>query len=365
MSTFGMARFRSAWIAVVVALGLQIMMSDAVQAAPIATGFWSGLWQFILDGQREMSTAISGAVRRLKAEGSIGAAAALITVSFIYGILHAAGPGHGKFVISAYALASERTARRATLLSFMAAFVQAVSAIVIVGVLALVFKATRMQTRALEAWLETISWGLIAVFGAWLVWRQLRPGGAHAHEHAHAGSVTHDHDGHRHDHAHYHHHHHDHHHNQRHGDAHHHGHTHAAGSHAHDGAACSTCGHEHLPSPSSLDGAWSWRKAWALALSIGIRPCTGAIAVLILAGSIGLFWAGVLSAFAMAIGTAITVSILASVAVGSRELAARMAGGDGVWVGRVQRVAALGGSLLVFLMGITMAIASLQGAGPV
>lgn len=352
--------------------------APAVQAtAPRAepTGFLDRTWAFVRDGQREMSGAMSAAVRRLKSEGSMAAAFTLATVSFIYGVLHAVGPGHGKFVISAYALATERTARRATLLSFMAALIQALSAIAIVGAIAVAFRATSVQIRSLEAWLETISWGLIALFGAWLLFRQWRPAGGHDHKHEHhhshehAGHAhhghghhdpahaqaghTHEHHGHGHDHAHR-------------GSAHHgHGaagkHDHAA--HAHAADACAHCGHSHLPSPAELEGAWSWGKAWSLAFAIGIRPCTGAIAVLVLAGSIGLFWAGVLSAFAMAIGTALTVSVLASLAVGSRELAARL-GGDGVWAGRVQKFAAVGGSALVFVMGVLLCIASIQNASP-
>jgi len=323
------------------ALVMAASAMDAEAAAPAAagSGMFGQLWDFIRDGQREMSDAMASAVRRLKAEGGFGAAIGLATVSFIYGVLHAVGPGHGKFVISSYALASERTVRRAMLLSFMAALIQALSAIAIVGVLALAFKATRLQIRSLESQIEMLSWGLIALFGAWLLYRQWRPAHGHAHDHA---------DGHAH-----------HHHDHGHGHAHHdHAHPHGAGE------SCDHPGHAHMPLPSELDGAWSWRKAWALAFSIGIRPCTGAIAVLILAGSIGLFWAGILSAFTMAIGTALTVSLLATLAVGSREVAVRMAGGSGVWAGRIQRIAAIGGSALVFAMGALFFIASLQGTAP-
>lgn len=216
----------------------------------------------------------------------------------------------------------------------MAALIQALSAITIVGILALVFKATSLQIRSLESRLETLSWGLIALFGAWLLYRQWQP------THAHAGDPHHDHA------------HHDHH-------AHEHGHAH--GHHHAHGESHDHSGHAHMPLPGQLEGAWSWGKAWSLAFSIGIRPCTGAIAVLVLAGSIGLFWAGVLSAFTMAIGTALTVSLLATLAVGSRELAARMAGPTGAWAGRIQRIAAIGGSALVFIMGAVFFLASLQG----
>ena len=119
-----------------------------------------------------------------------------------------------------------------------------------------------------------------------------------------------------------------------------------------------------MPAPKDLEGPWSWKKAFALAFSVGIRPCTGAILVLVFALSQGLFWAGVFSAFAMAIGTAITVSILAALAVGSREMARKLAGEGSPWASRIGTTAGILGSALVFLMGASFFVASLNGSGP-
>ena len=83
-------------------------------------------------------------------------------------LLHAAGPGHGKAVISSYVVADGQTVRRGILLSFMAALIQALSALVLVGVLILVLRSTGLQIRVMEAWLETLSWGLVALVGVWL-----------------------------------------------------------------------------------------------------------------------------------------------------------------------------------------------------
>jgi ABC-type nickel/cobalt efflux system permease component RcnA len=342
--------------------GLAAPSGDRAQAAARATpaaepaGLGARLWMWVLEGQREMTGAMTSAVRQLKTGDAVGSAMALAAVSFLYGILHAVGPGHGKFVISSYALANEKTMRRGIVLSFMAALVQAVSAIAIVGVLAMLFKATSLQIRALEAHLETASWGLIALFGAWLLYRQIHalratagPDG-HGHSHAHAHGPHHDHDGHHHPHGAHGHHHHA-------SDPHHH--------HHHDEeAACAACGHAHVATPDQLQGEWSWGKAWSLALSIGIRPCTGALGVLLFALSLGLFWAGVFATFAMALGTAITVSVLAALAVGSRQLATRLAGPEGPWAGRIATAAGLTGAALVLVMGVTFCIASLSGPTP-
>ncbi len=102
------------------------------------------------------------------------AALLLVAISFAYGVLHAAGPGHGKAVISSYVLADGQTVRRGILLSFMAALIQALSALVLVAVLILVLRSTGLQIKAMEAWLETLSWGFVAVVGAWLLYYQLR-----------------------------------------------------------------------------------------------------------------------------------------------------------------------------------------------
>ena len=95
-----------------------------------------------------------------------------------------------------------------------------------------------------------------------------------------------------------------------------------------------------------------------------MRPCTGAILVLVFALTQGLFWAGVFATFAMALGTAITVSALAVLAVVSREWAARMTGGQAVWMDRIYTLAALSGSALVLLMGLVLLWGSLAPARP-
>lgn len=119
-----------------------------------------------------------------------------------------------------------------------------------------------------------------------------------------------------------------------------------------------------MPSPEQLQGAWSWPRALAVAFSVGIRPCTGAIVVLVFAISQGLMWAGVFATFAMALGTAITVSALAALAVGSREFATRMAGEGSRWGWRIERAAGVVGAVLVTVLGAAFFMGSLQPAAP-
>ena len=102
-----------------------------------------------------------------------------------------------------------------------------------------------------------------------------------------------------------------------------------------------------------------------LAFAVGIRPCTGAIGVLFVANGLGLMWAGVISTFMMALGTAITVSALAALAASSRDAAAKLAGtADNRWAARVQTAVGLLGALAVFVLGSAFFYYSLTAPTP-
>jgi nickel/cobalt transporter (NicO) family protein len=289
-----------------------------------------GIAGWIMAKQAEFYRAMSGTIRAARTDGS--ALWALFGVAFLYGVFHAAGPGHGKAVISSYMLANEETWKRGVVLSFASAMLQAVVAVTIVGIAAVLLNATARQMCDAERVIEIVSYALIAALGARLVWvkgkgflstaRSLgRPtpsvGAAttppeprHGHGHAHAHSHGHDH---AHDHAHDHGHGHDHGH-------HHHGHDH----HDHDHHA-SAWGHAHGPEPQELAGPGGWKRGLAAIVAVGLRPCSGAILVLVFALAQGLFWAGVAATFIMGLGTAITVAAIATLAVGAKSLARRFA----------------------------------------
>ncbi|MEO1066506.1 MAG: nickel/cobalt transporter, partial [Pseudomonadota bacterium] len=271
-------------------------------------------------------------VKRAKEDGS--AVWILMAFSFLYGVFHAAGPGHGKVVISSYVIANEQSARRGMSISFMAAFLQGAVAVLLIGVATFVLNLTSFAVTEATQWFERASYALIALLGIYLLWQKgvqpflaRKPVLAHAH-------------GHDHNHAH-HHHEHVHHH-------HHHDHDHACG-----------CG-GHAADPTALDKPLTLGSAWAAILSVGLRPCSGALIVLVFAASQGLFWVGVLSTFAMALGTGITVTLLAAIAVGAKGLAAKyLATSDGA--GLAFKAIELLGASFVFLLGITLFAASMQG----
>lgn len=317
-----------------------------------STGLFAGWLNWINAQQQAFYRSLTGALKAMRQDG--GQAWILVGLSFAYGVFHAAGPGHGKAVISSYMLANEVALRRGVMLSFVSAFLQAVTAIVLMALLFFVLRGTSVSMTKATWFLEIASYALITAFGAWLLWRKASPmltarfAGAparslsashsHAHQHGHACGHDHHHDHHAHDH-------------DDHGHSHHH--DHAAGE------VCSSCGHSHAPDPSILGGdRFSWKTAWSAVAAVGVRPCSGALIVLTFSFLNGLWVAGIMSVFAMALGTALTVSVLATLAVTAKNVAVNLAG-DGRMGNRVHATIEIGGAAMVMLLGLTLLAASL------
>ena len=296
-----------------------------------------GIVGWILAKQSEFYREMSSTIRAAKSDGS--AVWTLLAISFAYGIFHAAGPGHGKAVISSYLVANQETARRGIVLSFASALLQALVAVVLVGVCAWLLNATAQTMCGAEKAIEIASYGLIAAFGARLVWTKgggfmralqaprIEPALAVVHHPGH-------HHGH-HDHGHHHH-----------GHDHHHG--HGEPGHVHD----EHCGHSHGPTPDQLAGPGGWRRGLGAIVAVGLRPCSGAILVLVFALAQGVFWAGIAATFVMGLGTAITVATIAVIAVSAKDLARRLSAGSegsGTLIMRGIEFAAAG---LVLLFGL-------------
>ena len=243
-------------------------------------------------GQQEAQTAMTRALRALRA-GEPGATTTLLALCFAYGFFHAAGPGHGKIVVGGYGLARQVPALRLGGLALAASLSQAATAVVLVygAIWALDWGRERIVGLA-ETGLAPLSYGLIALVGLWLALRGLR-------KLARSLSRRTDRRGHRHDHDHDH-------------------------GHDHDHAAC---GHAHGPTPEQAASVRSLRDAVAVVAAVAIRPCTGAIFLLILTWNMGLVWTGVAGAFAMGLGTASVTIAVALAAVTMRSgLVDRMQG---------------------------------------
>jgi nickel/cobalt exporter len=311
---------------------------------------------FINDKQQEFYRALSAALRGMKTDS--WQLWWLVGVSFLYGIFHAAGPGHGKAVISAYMIANETELKRGVLISFMSAFLQGATAFLVTGAGFLVLRGTVFTMNDATKWLELASFAAIMVFGLYLLYRKTRsmfrrpvlnfgtPGLALAG----GGHHLHDHAGHHHDHGHHHGHLHHHHH---HAEAH-------AHAHAFAGEVCEVCGHAHAPTPDMVAGdKFSLADAWSAIVAVGLRPCTGALFVLTFSFLNGLYLGGLLSVLAMSLGTAITVSILATLSVTAKDFVLKFMGSGSGKI-RLANAIEIAGAIVVTLFGFTFLMASLQ-----
>ena len=349
-------------------------------------GSTTGLMGWILAQQGFFERSLAVAVRASRTDASglwwLGG------LSFVYGVLHAAGPGHGKAVLASYMVANERALRRGIVLSFMAALLQAAVAVALVGLLSLVFHATAIGMRNGAAVIEKVSYAGVTLLGCWLVWRKStgliaawrqRRGNAPMPD---AGVFA------------------------------------AIGSRpvslafagleqprwpnrfrfgpngfrfgpdraardvspsrftcvplegvspdggSPDGSTLHehgpNCGHYHAPDPSTLGNGFSWRESMSTVVAAGARPCSGAILVLVFALAQGIFLAGVAATIVMALGTAITTAALAATAVLAKSITMKLVGqedGRGALVARALEVAA---AFLVLAVGLSL----LFGLGP-
>jgi ABC-type nickel/cobalt efflux system permease component RcnA/ABC-type uncharacterized transport system substrate-binding protein len=296
--------------------------ADAV-ARPIAPdrpapGFFASFLAQVALTQAQIYRTFGDAIRAVADDP--WALFALLGLAFGYGVLHAAGPGHGKVVIASYLLATRETLARGVLISFVSALAQGVVAIAIVGVFALALQATSAVMTRVAGIAEIASYGIVALVGAWLLARKLMaflPAPRPAASLSAAAA--------------------------------------APAPHVHG----PDCGHVHAPDPRLLSGPFDLKTAAAATLAVGLRPCTGALLVLVFAMAQGVFGAGLAAVLAMSLGTGATVAALATIAVLFKGLAVRLAARRERWQVALSQGIEVLGALVVLLFGVVLFTAAL------
>ncbi|MFA0692103.1 nickel/cobalt transporter [Vibrio splendidus] len=287
---------------------------------------WS-MWPSLVISSIQWQTEVNSELADLLYEAKSnpwGAGNYLIGFSFIYGMLHSLGPGHGKVIVSTYLATHPTKAKASLVLTVVSAFLQALVAILLVSVLLWGFSASMRVVNDKANMFVSLSFALVAVVGTLICWKALkniystmrkpqptlrvkaitplatgtassmsvrtpmalRSSGSMIMGATNALQAA--------------------------------DHTHADHSHADCG-----CGHQHVADPEAINKASTFREYAGIIVTIGIRPCTGAIMVLLFANMVGLYWMGVLSAFAMAVGTALTTSLIAMMTLTGKHLVKR------------------------------------------
>ncbi len=278
------------------------------------------LWPQLLlqsaDWQRQLNRETTRLLLQV-AGHSERAGAMLIGFSLLYGVVHAAGPGHGKVVIATF-LATHPTRLKTSLwLTLLSSLLQGAVAIVLVTVCLHLLALSSRQLHLSSYWLEKGSYLLVMLLGGVMIWRalrqirqRLRPPRIQALYPPASGGAC-----------------------------------------AQPAAGRCGCGHQHLPDPQQLAQAVTGRMRLAVVLSMGLRPCSGAIMMLLFAKVIGVYAWGVVAALVMAAGTALTVSLMALLVQLSRRLAVRLSRGRGGAQGLGAATLLLAGGVLLLVAG--------------
>lgn len=234
----------------------------------VVTALWY-LWPSILINSIHFQKVYLDYLTEQFYTGGIKADLIILGVCFLYGILHALGPGHGKVVVSTYLATNDTKLKSGIFITVCSAIVQALVAVVLVSAFVFVFHQTMRTLNATVTEFATYSGVVVVLLGTQLIYSAIK---------------------------------------RLYGKSHH-----------HHGPDCG-CGHKHSADAAELNKISKPREYLMIILSIGLRPCSGAILVLFFANLTHLYWLGVIGAFLMAIGTAITTSTIAFLTVTGRKI---------------------------------------------
>ncbi len=274
---------------------------------------YRGLLLKIAAVQRDLNKDLHAKLKEIETSDSLLPALIVIGVAFLYGVFHAAGPGHGKFIVTSYFLARNGPVSHGIIMSGLIALTQAVSAIVIVFVLVFAMGFGRIQVLGYAVTIELVSYALVILLGLYMAWGAFRGKDC---DHSHGP-----------------------------GDDHHHGQGHSHGHH-----------HSGGDVPWYREG----RDMIVAALAAGIRPCSGAIILLLFTMANGLYAVGILGALAMAFGVAITVSIVGLLAIGARRTIIHATDAHGAAQPLILRGVGMLGALFVVTIGALLFLAALE-----
>ncbi len=269
-----------------------------------------GLLSEVAQIQRQVYGRMALEIRRARETGSPIPALILLGLSFLYGVFHAIGPGHGKAVVAAYFAARPARLGSGIAMGGIVAFTQAASAILVVGLLAVALGFRHREIMRESLTLELISYALIILIGLYMAVDGGRDLLARRR-----------------------------------------------------GAAADTAVDPDRDMMPGLYRRLRGRRIgrmWSMGLAAGARPCSGSILVLLFTLANGVFVLGLLAALVMALGVGITISTLGMAAILTRRSVAVLPVGNARWRGLAHGVVSMTGALAIVALGGLMFAAAWQ-----
>jgi nickel/cobalt transporter (NicO) family protein len=310
-------------VALAIALALCCVIAPTSRADPFTGGGaapeasagttiapWSHFVMRLADAQGRLNDAISDAFERVRDTHSHAAMALILGLAFLYGVLHALGPGHGKAVVASYFLANHSRWTNGIVMGSVISLIQGLTAIVLVGSLAVVLQWRQFDVLNRSTLVEFVSYALIAALGLVMLYRAITGRGC-AHDDGIAPGHTHDHD------------------------------------HGHD---------RHHPQGAAMIGAGAAALDMRLVVATGLTPCASAIIILLFALANQALTVGIVAVGALAIGMAMTVSLIGIASILGRRALLRVLDTVGVESHRFERALSILGALVIIgASGLLMA----------
>jgi ABC-type nickel/cobalt efflux system permease component RcnA len=245
----------------------------------------------------------------------------LLVGSFFYGVLHAIGPGHGKFIVTTYLSTNQETPLAARVVPFLGSLMQGVSAIVFVFVLAIALNLSSGDLSESRWYVEKISAVLIGCFGVFIMLKALRQTPLRMKSFTPLSN----HEG-------------------------------TANSHVHN-ENCG-CGHNHGVGYDGRNG--NWLTHLGVILAIGARPCSGAIMILVFSNALGFISWGIAAVMTMALGTDLSILGLSVLVTRTRDSVGKL------WLSRTPAQVRLittglkvAGGLLIVLFAVVLFVTTI------
>ena len=246
--------------------------------------------------QQQLNQKMADLTRQAKETKSPRPLLLLIIISFAYGVLHAAGPGHGKAIAMSYMISRDSDPRGCVLLGNFIALFHGLSGIILVLVVHFVLQSTVMGSlESVTRTTQIISYSLIALVGMALLvknlysWNQRTETGISDHA---GGTIE------------------------------------------------------------------KQRGPLATALVVGMIPCPGVVLVMLFAMSLHLLWLGLLLAFIMISGMAVTISAVVVVGVTGKNMFLGALERRGKMVDVADRILNVAAALIVTVLGLTFLAAA-------